>query len=55
MSSEEDVWRSVTRWGENQAGCSGGYSQWTDDDRVNVKEVGGARVAAAYDMIVVYL
>lgn len=32
------MWRSVIRWGENQAGCSGGYSQWTDDDRVNVKE-----------------
>ena len=40
--SEEDVWRSVIRWGENQAGCAGGYSQWTDDDRLNVKEVGGA-------------
>ena len=36
------MWRSVIRWGENQAGCSGGYSQWTDDDRLNVKEVGGA-------------
>lgn len=54
MLSEEDVWRSVIRWGENQAGCSGGYSQWTDDDRLNVKEVGGATVAASGHMIVVY-
>ena len=47
----------MIRWGENQAGCSGGYSQWTDDDRVNVKEVGGARLAPAADhmIIVVYL
>ena len=48
------MWRSVIRWGENQAGCSGGYSQWTDDDRLNVKEVGGATVAASGHMIVVY-
>ena len=48
------MWRSVIRWGENQAGCSGGYSQWTDDDRLNVKEVGGAAVAAAGHMVVVY-
>jgi len=44
--SEEDVWRSVIRWGENQAGCSGGYSQWTDDDRLNVKGVGVAYVCS---------
>ena len=50
--SEEDVWRSVIRWGENQAGCSGGYSQWTDDDRLNVKEVGGATnfAVASHDL-----
>ena len=52
--SEEDVWRSVIRWGENQAGCSGGYSQWTDDDRLNVKEVGGA-ANCSNSMIVIYL
>lgn len=38
--SEDEVWRAVLRWAKTNTGINKPTSQWNDDDRARIMQVG---------------